>query len=349
MAALETRLEPAAGRDAAWDHFVAGQPDGHHEQTSAFGEQRASAGFEVLRLKVLEDGRILGGAQVLVQHTPLGQFAQLLRGPLARDGHVGLLDEVIAGLGRAGAARCLFSLRVDLFAEQRAARERLIAAGFTESQAWDGAHVSSSVHVEDSDDTILGRMSAKGRYNIRLAHRRGVSVRRGGAEDIDAFHALYSETARHQQFLTFPRAYFRALAEAFGDGGRWVLFIAELDGRPVAAIATIVIGDCMYYTFGGMHRGESVRRAMPNYALHFEAMRHARSMGCRRYDLVGQSQFKARLQHELHPWPLALRGLFGPARGLRGRLIERLGEPGIARQLLDRASRRLGYRRPLAW
>ena len=54
-------------QDDAWDAFVESLPDGHHEQTSRWGQVRTKNGWEVRRLLVRENGKIVAGTQMQIR------------------------------------------------------------------------------------------------------------------------------------------------------------------------------------------------------------------------------------------------------------------------------------------
>ena len=66
-----------------------------------------------------------------------------------------------------------------------------------------------------SEDELLGRMKQKTRYNIRLAERKGVSVRTGGAADIPRLFRMYAETADRDGFVIRNEEYYRTVWGAF--------------------------------------------------------------------------------------------------------------------------------------
>ena len=63
--------------------------------------------------------------------------------------------------------------------------------------------------------SCCGRMKQKTRYNIRLAERKGVSVRTGGPEDIPQLFRMYAETADRDGFVIRNEAYYRTVWGAF--------------------------------------------------------------------------------------------------------------------------------------
>lgn len=95
--------------------------------------------------------------------------------------------------------------------------------------------------LRPSEDEILAQMKEKGRYNVRLAIKRGVTVRKsdGNEADLKAFFDLLSETLDRDGFSGNSLAYYRELVSALNVADAGGLFIAEKDGCSVAAaIAT---------------------------------------------------------------------------------------------------------------
>lgn len=136
-------------------------------------------------------------------------------------------------------------------------------------------------------------MKPKWRYNIRLAEKKGVEVKREGVEAIETFYALYLETARRDGIAIHPLSYYRELfaaAEreaASGTIPRPVLsvWVARHEGKPIAAIITLFHGQQAIYLYGASS-GEQ-RNLMPAYALQWHAIEAAKAEGCSEYDFFG--------------------------------------------------------------
>jgi len=95
--------------------------------------------------------------------------------------------------------------------------------------------------LRPSEDEILAQMKEKGRYNVRLAIKRGVTVRKsdGSEADVKAFFDLLSETLDRDGFSGNSLAYYEELVRSLNEADCGGLFIAEKDGTAVAAaIAT---------------------------------------------------------------------------------------------------------------
>jgi lipid II:glycine glycyltransferase (peptidoglycan interpeptide bridge formation enzyme) len=148
--------------------------------------------------------------------------------------------------------------------------------------------------IDKSEDDLLKAMKPKTRYNLRLAGRRGVVVRRAETlDDLRAFYKLLEVTGERDEFgiHTFP--YYEHMWKVFGPGGdksALVLLAEHPDEReraegPVAGLMTLKFGREAIYMYGASaNRG---REHMPNYLLQWEAIRWAREQGCSVYDFWG--------------------------------------------------------------
>lgn len=172
--------------------------------------------------------------------------------------------------------------------------------------------------LSGTEDEILSQMKEKGRYNIRLAEKRGVTVRMsdGNENDLAAFFALLSETLSRDGFSGNSLGYYREMLRMLQENDSGGLFVAEKDGEPVAAaIATFVGGTATYY-YGASTSDNEKRRDMPAYALQWEMMREGKRRGCSVYDflgiapegkadhpLSGVTDFKLKFGGEIRQWP----------------------------------------------
>lgn len=183
-------------------------------------------------------------------------------------------------------------------------------------------------------------MKPKGRYNIRVAERSGVTVHRDDATALDDFYALHLSTAAHHGFPVFPREYFDHVWRMFGATGRAQLFLACHREKPIAAILNTIAGGRAYYGRGGVDRDPAHRKLMANYLLHVGAMQRARVHSCTHYDLVGVTEFKENLGRDEIRWPPPLRKHYGTMIGLRGALTEFFWSNTVMRRIVDAIARK---------
>lgn len=138
------------------------------------------------------------------------------------------------------------------------------------------------LHGEEED--LLSRMPQKGRYNIKVALKKGVVVRVGDPQaDRQILERLFRETASRDGISVHPVGYYVRLLELLGKRGE--LLIAEHDGRPLAATMIEYRGRWATYLHGAS--GNEGREYMPNYLLQWEMIRRAKARGCGYYDLRG--------------------------------------------------------------
>ena len=141
------------------------------------------------------------------------------------------------------------------------------------------------VRCDRDDDALLAAMKQKTRYNVRLAAKRGVSVRQGSAGDLAAFWSLLQTTAARDAFGVHTREYYADLLRCYPPPDQGALLCAEYGGATVAAAIILRGGDTAIYLAGAS--SDTHREHMPTYALQFAALRWARDAGCTRYDLWG--------------------------------------------------------------
>ena len=260
---------------AAWEDFLAAHPNAHLLQTAAWGELKRAFGWYALRLTAGEVG-----AQVLFRPLPLGfTVAYLPKGPVGpRAAWPALWPEVDALCRRERAV--FLKVEPDVWEEEPDATP---PPRFRPSLHAIQPRRTLVVSLAGSEEEILARMKQKTRYNIRLAARKGVTVRPW--DDVAGFHRLMQETGARDGFGVHSLAYYRRAYDLFHPRGEAELLVAEYQGEPLAALMVFARGRRAWYFYGastGKHRNK-----MPTYLLQWEAMRWAKARGCTEYDLWG--------------------------------------------------------------
>jgi peptidoglycan pentaglycine glycine transferase (the first glycine) len=281
----------ATDGEAEWNAFVAAHPQAHILQTSRWARLKCAFGWSAGRVVLRAPGGaqmpILAGASVLYRRLPWGQtLAYVPKGPLV-DWNDRMQTGALLALIRAECRkRCAALLKIepDLPASQSLA-EVLSSYGFRASEQ--RVQPLSTIHIDLSADeeTILARMKPKWRYNIRLAERKGVTVRQGTAADLPAIQRLLEITGKRDGFEVHSEAYYALATELFMPEGLANWWLAEAAGELLAAIAVFALGRGAWYMWGAS--GESGRNLMPNHALQWAAISWAKGRGCLTYDLWG--------------------------------------------------------------
>ena len=166
-----------------------------------------------------------------------------------------------------------------------------------------------------TEEELLANFHQKWRYNIRLAERKGVTVRICGKEMVPAFSDLMLTTGVRDGFVTRKPEYFAAMLDNLGEHAR--LYMAfDPNDTPIAGTLAIHYGDKVWYLYGASSNEH--RNLMPNYLLQWRMIQWAVETNCRIYDFRGVSGDVS----EDNP----LYGLFRFKQGFGGDFTEFVGE-----------------------
>ena len=316
-----------------WNATLARMPYAHVLQAWEWGSFKAeTTGWKPQRLAFMHKGEVVGMAQVLtrqegpfrVMYVPKGPAVDYTDGPLrraviaelrryARDRKaifIKIDPDVVTGMGVPGEPG---SYEDPLGQQIRAEWE---AAGFCFSDEQVQFRNSLVVDLRRSEDELLMAMKQKTRYNVRLAGRKGVTIRFGDADDLDLLYTLYAETARRDDFLIRPLSYYRKAWADFMRAGLAQPIIAEYKGKALAHVIIFGLGKRAWYFYGASSDEE--RNRMPTYLLQWEAMRWAKSQGMAVYDFWGAPD-------DFHNPDDPLAGVFRFKEGFGGTVVRRIG------------------------
>ncbi|MEN9564121.1 MAG: hypothetical protein RIR73_2365 [Chloroflexota bacterium] len=202
----------------------------------------------------------------------------------------------------------------------QAVRSDLRRRGWVESSDQIQFRNTVMLDLSASEDEILMRMKQKTRYNVRLAEKKGVTVRVGGVDDLPMLYKMYAETSVRDGFVIRDEEYYMMVWNLFMSAAvsgqpSAAPLIAEVDGEAVAAIFLFMFAGRGYYVYG-MSRDKH-REKMPTYLLQWAAMKHAKAHGCLTYDLWGAPDV---FDESDSMW-----GVYRFKEGLGGEVIRTLG------------------------
>ncbi|MCX6765369.1 MAG: peptidoglycan bridge formation glycyltransferase FemA/FemB family protein [Candidatus Moranbacteria bacterium] len=153
--------------------------------------------------------------------------------------------------------------------------------------------------VTKSEEELLTGMKPKTRYNIRLAEKKSVSLRitnpyeYTNSKAMKEFLRLVKITAKRDKITSHPEGYYRKMFETI-PGGILKLYIAEYEGKIIAANIVIFFGKTATYLHGASDY--EYRNIMAPYLLQWRAILDAKKAGCEKYDLGGIRS--CNMQHE---------------------------------------------------
>lgn len=156
------------------------------------------------------------------------------------------------------------------------------------------------IDLSASEEEILKQMKQKGRYNIKVATKHGVKIRK--SKDAEDFWKIFKKTTKRDGFSGHSKKYYEDLLRILGDKAE--LFLAEYKEKVLAAAIVTYFGDTATYYFGAS--SDEDRNVMAPYLLHWEIVKDAKAKGCRWYDLFGVAPLAVSKggasYDEKHPW-----------------------------------------------
>jgi lipid II:glycine glycyltransferase (peptidoglycan interpeptide bridge formation enzyme) len=297
-----------------WDSFLTQYPEVHILQTSAWGELKSDFSWTAVRVLWGQ-----AGAQVLFRHLPLGfSVAYVPKGPVGEE-----WDSLWPELDRICRRYNAILLLVEPDAcEPLSKEQQLTFKKFGQAVPPIQPRRTILVDISGSEEQVLERMKPKTRYNIHLAHRRGVVVSQEA--DLEKFYPLMKTTGERDSFEVHSLEYYRRVFDIFSPDGRCALLMAEYDGRPLAGLMVLYQGRRAWYFYGASSDEE--RNRMPAYLLQWEAIIWARQHGCCEYDLWGvPDEDEAALEAHFSDRSDGLWGVYRFKRGFGGTLTRSAG------------------------
>jgi len=142
------------------------------------------------------------------------------------------------------------------------------------------------IDLKKGIETIYKEMKPKGRYNIKVAEKNGVKVRKADLkEDLMSFHKLLLLTAKRDGFGVHGIEFFKNLIESTNQYMQVEIFFAEHEGDLLAGGMLVLYGNHAIYLFGASSNQK--RNLMAPYLLHAEMIKRSIELGKEFYDFYG--------------------------------------------------------------
>jgi peptidoglycan pentaglycine glycine transferase (the first glycine) len=270
-----------------WNQFLSSYPNAHLLQTGEWGELKSAFGWKPIRIIC---GNV--GVQILLRKLPLGFTIGYIPKPAFTTQQPAFNQELWFEIDMVCKKNRAIFLKLEPDLWQDAESNRIPITNYREASRWDQLQISPHniqpprtiiVDIKGSEEEILARMKQKTRYNIRLAKKKGVTVR--AWSDIESFHRMMLLTGKRDEFGVHSREYYQRAYDLLHPKQMGELLLAEYEDKPLAALFVARNGNRAYYLYGASTDEE--RNRMPTYLLQWEAMKWAKSHGCEEYDLWG--------------------------------------------------------------
>ena len=307
-----------------YEAFVQSHPKGNFAQSYLWGKQKPMWQWDAIAVRG-EDGAIRGSLAVMTRKVPgVGRtLMYCCRGPVCDLDDRETFSQLLDGARALAKKYKSYVIKIDpdVPSSNTAFSSMLQSFGFRAKEGGKNFEAIQPRYVfrlnveGKTEEELLANFHQKWRYNIRLAERKGVTVRVCGKEMVPAFSDLMLTTGVRDGFVTRKPEYFAAMLDNLGEHAR--LYMAfDPNDTPIAGTLAIHYGDKVWYLYGASSNEH--RNLMPNYLLQWRMIQWAVETNCRIYDFRGVSGDVS----EDNP----LYGLFRFKQGFGGDFTEFVGE-----------------------
>ena len=307
-----------------YEAFVQSHPKGNFAQSYLWGKQKPMWQWDAIAVRG-EDGAIRGSLAVMTRKVPgIGRTLMYgCRGPVCDLDDREAFSQLLDGAKALAKKYKSYVIKIDpdVPSSNTAFSSMLQSFGFRAKEGGKNFEAIQPRYVfrlnveGKTEEELLANFHQKWRYNIRLAERKGVTVRICGKEMVPAFSDLMLTTGVRDGFVTRKPEYFAAMLDNLGEHAR--LYMAfDPNDTPIAGTLAIHYGDKVWYLYGASSNEH--RNLMPNYLLQWRMIQWAVETNCRIYDFRGVSGDVS----EDNP----LYGLFRFKQGFGGDFTEFVGE-----------------------
>jgi len=139
--------------------------------------------------------------------------------------------------------------------------------------------------ITKPEEELLKQMHSKTRYNIRLAKKKNIEIKKD-KNKFEEFWRLLQQTTKRDGFRPHPKEYYRKMLEV----SRVELFVAEYQGKVIAANIVVFYRKTAIYLHGASDY--KYRNLMTPHLLQWKQIKEAKKQGCSEYDFWGINEKK---------------------------------------------------------
>ncbi len=266
----------------------------HPLQSWEWGEARKEMGISVLRIGKFAKGTLKEAYQLTFHPIPLTKFTV---GYLPRS--LWPSTQIISCLLEQGKKHNAVFIKIEPYVKES---DFLLPENNPQLQIVKSRHPlfpewTQMIDLGRNENEILSGMHPKTRYNIRLAQKKGVTVREMSDEKGFAiFSDLYFETCARQRYFGHTPEYHKIVWKHMKKSLAHIL-VAFYDTTPLAAYELFCLNKSLYYPYGGTSL--SYRNFMGANLLMWESVKLGKKLGASTFDMWGSLSPG---YENSHPW-----------------------------------------------
>lgn len=270
-----------------WERFLIEQNTPPFLQSWNMRAMHERLGEDTIPFALVDGDTVLGVAMAMDVAARRGHYLYLPYGPVMTEAGWKQFDTLTHALVEEGRKRGADFLRSSPFIELNQPNVDLYAsAGWRRAPIHMLAEHIWWLDIAPDEDTLMKNFRKTMRNLIRRAGRDGVTIRTSrDIADVDVYINIHKDTVVRHGFTPYTDSYFRSQVEAFLEDDQVLIFVAEYEGKPIAASIIMFYGDMASY-----HHGASLsayRKVPASYLMQWEAICEAKRRGCTKYNFWG--------------------------------------------------------------
>lgn len=303
----------------SFEEFIQSSEYGDFQQSTMWANIKEFWKRETITLN--NKGNIVAGMSILIRKLPFfGYIMYVPRGPVGEIENKKVMKSFKSKINELQKKYHAFVIIIEpnIKDDNKKFKDNVTSLGFSiNNHAMNFSECIQARHnfrlnIKDkTKEEVMANFSSKTRYNIRLAQKKGIVVKKVGITGLDDFYKLMEITGKRDNFGIRKKEYFKKILDSFKDYSE--IYIAYYNDIPLASALTITYGNKMTYLYGAS--SNEFRNLMPTYLLQWTMIQDGISSDCDIYDFRGVSMDQG---------PTG--GLYRFKKGFGGDFIELIGE-----------------------
>ncbi|MFC1517577.1 lipid II:glycine glycyltransferase FemX [Candidatus Margulisiibacteriota bacterium] len=303
-----------------FNDFVNASPLGHIHQTFEWGEIKSHFGWKPLRYIAEDNGKIVATISLLKTYRKGIPILYASRGPVLDYSDYNTINFLLPQLRELAKKEKGFFLRISPAVKRsnEGVIKLLEKNQFHPARNPQQHQTTMILKLEGkTSEQLLESFHHKHRYNIRLAFKKGMQLKKcSSEEELAAFYKLMQQMAKRQKYSLFPLEFYKTVFHILAPKQMAVLYLAYFEDKLVGGLFNLHFAGRSWYMWGAFDYEH--RKLMANYGLHWTAIQDALQKGLKIYDLQGIPE---------DPDPKSpMWGFYNFKKGFNGDIVRWIGE-----------------------
>lgn len=269
-------------------------------QSWAWGEFQKGLGEKVWRIGIFDRDKLVAICQVVKIKARRGTFLLISHPHIMEKNVLEFLVEELKKL--AENEKCDFIRFCPLFERTEKNRDIFKAVGFRPAPIHIHPELTWQLDLSPTEDELLANMRKTTRYLIKqgLKNPDLEIIKSENIKDVEVFNEIYQSTVKRHHFHPFSLKYLKGEFEAFNKNNQTLVLLAKYKGEYLASAIIIFWSGIGFYHQGASN--QKYAKIPASYLMQWEAIKEAKSRGCKLYNFWGIADVETEEQLKKHPW-----------------------------------------------